>query len=183
MKRICKALVIMSLVLFFAVGAVAQTADPLPSWNEGKSKQAIVKFVEDVTTSGSADFVPAPERIAVFDNDGTLWSEQPMYFQLAFALDRVKTLAPQHPEWKDKQPFKAALEGDMQMLQWTTAGSGARFGGLVHHTVAEREYAYDKDSPIGRLNKALTDAETQGWIVVDMKKEWKVIFPAEKEIK
>ena len=331
MKRIGKILIAFSLVMFFAATTVAQTSDPLPSWNEGKTKQSIIKFVKDVTTAGSPHFVPVAERIAVFDNDGTLWSEQPMYFQLAFALDRVKALAPQHPEWKNKQPFKAALEGDMktlaasgdkglielvmathagnttqefaqivkdwlatakhpkmkrpytelvfqpmlelldfmrnndfiifivsgggiefmrpwtervygippervigssiqtkfemrdgkpvlarlpkinfiddkagkpvginqhigrrpifafgnsdgdlQMLQWTTAGSGARFGGIVHHTDAEREYAYDKDSPFGRLIKALTEAETQGWAVVDMKRDWKVIYPSEK---
>ncbi len=96
--------------------AWAQAADPLPSWNETTGKRAVVAFVEKVTTPGSPDLVPPAERIAVFDNDGTLWSEQPMYVQLAFALDRVKALAPQHPEWKDRQPFKAALEGDMKAL-------------------------------------------------------------------
>jgi phosphoglycolate phosphatase-like HAD superfamily hydrolase len=95
--------------------AVAQS-DPLPSWNEGKAKQSILDFVGAVTREGSTDFVPAAERIATFDNDGTLWVEHPIYTQLAFALDRTKTLAPQHPEWKDKQPFKAALEGDMETL-------------------------------------------------------------------
>src|SRR5258707_925146 len=95
--------------------APAQT-DPLPSWNDGAAKQAILNFVAAVTREGSPDFVPAPQRIATFDNDGTLWVEQPMYTQLAFALDRVKALAPMHPEWKDKQPFKAALEGDMKTL-------------------------------------------------------------------
>src|SRR5258707_9256496 len=95
--------------------APAQT-DPLPSWNDGAAKQAILNFGAAVTREGSPDFVPAPQRIATFDNDGTLWVEQPMYTQLAFALDRVKALAPMHPEWKDKQPFKAALEGDMKTL-------------------------------------------------------------------
>jgi phosphoglycolate phosphatase-like HAD superfamily hydrolase len=90
--------------------------DLLPSWKDTASKAAIVKFVNRVTTEGSADFVPPADRIAVFDNDGALWSEQPMYFQLAFALDRVKALAPRHPEWKNQQPFKAALEGDMKAL-------------------------------------------------------------------
>ncbi len=90
------------------------TNDPLPSWNEGVSKQGITHFVNEVTTSGGPNFVPLAERIAVFDNDGTLWSEQPMYVQLVFALDRVKTLAPMHPEWKDNQPFKAVLEGDLE---------------------------------------------------------------------
>ena len=85
----------------------AFAADPLPSWNDTAPKKAIVAFVERVTKEGSPDFVPVDERIATFDNDGTLWSEQPMYVQLSFALDRVKALAPQHPEWKEKQPFKA----------------------------------------------------------------------------
>jgi len=90
--------------------------DPLPSWNDCSSKKSIVEFVKKVTTKCGPDFVPPAERIAVFDNDGTLWSEQPMYFQLFFALDRVKELAPQHPEWQEKQPFKAVLEGDMKAV-------------------------------------------------------------------
>src|SRR6187431_467264 len=90
------------------------SVDPLPSWNEGSSKKSIVDFVAKTTKAGSSDFIPPPARIACFDNDGTLWSEQPMYFQLAFVVDRVKALAPQHPEWKDTQPFKAALEGDVK---------------------------------------------------------------------
>jgi hypothetical protein len=93
---------------------VAQAADALPSWNEGKAMQSVTDFVKRVTTKGSRDFVPPAERIAVFDNDGTLWAEQPMYFQLAFALDRVKALAPQRPEWKDKEPFASLLKGDLQ---------------------------------------------------------------------
>lgn len=98
------------------LAAATAVAQPLPSWNDGPTKRAIVAFVTDVTTPGSASFVPPDERIAVFDNDGTLWSEQPMYFQLAFAIDRVKALAPDHPEWKTRQPFKAVLEGDMKAL-------------------------------------------------------------------
>src|SRR4029077_6013314 len=92
------------------------SAAALPSWNDGTAKQAVIDFVAAVTREGSPDFVPAPQRIATFDNDGTLWVEQPMYTQLAFALDRVKALAPMHPEWKDKQPFKAVLEDDMKTL-------------------------------------------------------------------
>ena len=95
--------------------ALAQT-DPLPSWNDGRSKQSILNFVASVTRESSPDFVPPPQRIATFDNDGTLWVEQPMYVQLAFALDRVKALAPMHLEWKETQPFKAALDGDMKTL-------------------------------------------------------------------
>ncbi|MGM4913146.1 HAD family hydrolase [Rhizobium sp. 768_B6_N1_8] len=313
--------------LFLAASAQAQS-DPLPSWNDTAPKAAIVAFVEKVTKPGSPDFVPEPERIAVFDNDGTLWVEHPMYTQLAFALDRVKTLAPQHPEWKNVQPFKAVLEGDMktlaasgekgllqlimvthagmtnddfqkvvtdwlsaardpkfkrpytelvyqpmvellsylrangfktfivsgggvefmrpwteevygvppeqvigssiktqfkmqddmptlrrlpevnfiddkagkpvgineqigrrpiaafgnsdgdlEMLQWTTmAGAPARLGMLVHHTDAEREYAYDRNTEFGRLDKALDAAAITGWTVIDMKADWKQMF-------
>src|SRR5688572_18668805 len=90
------------------------TGNPLPSWNDREAKSTIIEFVKRVTDKNSPDFVPVAERIAVFDNDGTLWSEQPMYIQLAFALDRVKALAGEHPEWQEKQPFKAALEGDLK---------------------------------------------------------------------
>ena len=316
--------------LFFTFSnlTIVQASDPLSSWNEGQTKQSIFAFVEKVTAQGSPDFVPVTERIATFDNDGTLWSEQPMYFQLFFALDRVKALAAQHPEWKDKEPFasllkgdvkkalaggeKAILEivmathagmtttafektvsdwiatakhpktgkrytdmvfqpmlelldylrandfktfivsgggiefmrpwteavygippeqvvgssiqtrfemrdgqpvlmrmakmnfiddkegkpvginthigrrpiaafgnsdGDLQMLQWTTAGDGARFALLVHHTDAQREWAYDRKSHIGKLDKALDEANAKGWTVVDMKTDWNRIYP------
>src|SRR5688572_11363676 len=86
--------------------------DPLPSWNEGASKKSIIDFVTKTTTEGTADFIPVADRIACFDNDGTLWSEQPLYFQFFFALERIKALAPQHPEWKTKDPFKSILKGD-----------------------------------------------------------------------
>ena len=112
-----------------ATAAHAQT-DPLPSWNDGPAKARIVAFVTAVTDKAGKDFVAQPERIAVFDNDGTLWSEQPAYFQLLFALDRVKALAPKHPEWRTKQPFKAALEGDMKAL----AASGEK--GLLELVMA-----------------------------------------------
>ena len=318
------------LILIASIHARAER-DPLASWNDGTAKQAIVDFVAAVTDKGGSDYVPPAERIAVFDNDGTLWSEKPAYFQLLFAIDRIKALAPQHPEWKTQQPFKAVLEndikalavsgekglielvmashagmttdefeqivadwlvtarhpkfkrpytdlvfqpmlellahlrangfklfivsgggiefmrpftekvygippeqvigssiktkfemrngrpvllrepeiffiddkagkpvgiqkfigrrpiaafgnsdGDLQMLQWTTAGKGKRFGLIVHHTDAEREWAYDRKSPIGRLDKALDEANARGWTVVDMKKNWKVIYPFEK---
>jgi phosphoglycolate phosphatase-like HAD superfamily hydrolase len=97
-----------------AVTAPAQAADPLPSWNDGTSKQSILTFASKVTKEGSPDFVPAAERIATFDNDGTLWAEQPLYFQLLFGIDRVKELAPQHPEWKAQEPFKSVLAGDLK---------------------------------------------------------------------
>ena len=304
-------------------------ADPLPSWNEGTAKSAIIGFVESTTTEGTAGFVPPNERIATFDNDGTLWSEKPVYFQLLFAIDRVKELAPEHPEWKDKQPFKGVLEGDLkavaatgehgllelvmathagmtteefegivenwlatarhperdrpytelvyqpmlevlkylkahgfktfitsgggiefmrpwveevygippeqvigssikvefqerdgepvlmrlpeidfiddkkdkpvgihkfigrrpiaafgnsdgdfQMLQWATTGEGPRLGVIIHHTDPEREWAYDRDSHVGRLDRGLDEAAERGWIVVDMKSDWKTVHPA-----
>jgi phosphoglycolate phosphatase-like HAD superfamily hydrolase len=302
-------------------------AEQLPSWNDGPTKAAITDFVTRVTTQGGPDFVAPTERIAVFDNDGTLWVEQPMYVQLAFVLERVKALAPQNPGWKTKQPFKAVLDGDLralaasgelglmqlvgathagmtseefakittdwlatarhprfkrpytelvyqpmlellaylgangfktyiasgggvefmrpwtdkvygippeqvigssiktqfemrdsrpvifrlpqinfiddkvgkpiginqqigrrpiaafgnsdgdlEMLQWTTMSGGVRFGLIVHHTDAEREYAYDRDSHFGKLDKALDAAAVNKWAVVDMKKDWKKVF-------
>lgn len=328
MKTIWRKLLTFVFVMVFTAVATAQTNDPLPSWNEGVSKQAIVQFVEDVSTANGSSFVPSSERIAVFDNDGTLWAEQPLYFQLVFAIDRVKALAPMHPEWQDQQPFKAVLEddletvfsggeetllellitthagntteefsqivrdwlatakhpqtkrlytemvyqpmlelleylrandfktyiasaggiefmrvfseevynvppeqvigssiktqlelhdgkpvlvrlpeidfiddkadkpvginqyigrrpiaafgnsdGDLQMLQWTTAGNGERLASIVHHTDGDREWAYDRSSSIGRLDKALDEAQSEGWTVIDMKKDWKRIFP------
>src|SRR5436190_13667768 len=112
-------------------GQAAARQDPLPSWNNGAPKRAILDFVRRATTPGSPDFVPVPERIATFDNDGTLWSEQPIYFEIVFAIDRVKALAPRHPEWKEKQPFKAALEGDLKTL---LAGGGHSLFGLIAAT-------------------------------------------------
>jgi phosphoglycolate phosphatase-like HAD superfamily hydrolase len=314
-----------------AGGEARAQADPLASWNDGAAKKAIVDFVQRTTTDGGAEFVPSPERIAVFDNDGTLWTEQPVYFQFAFAIDRVKQLAAQHPEWQSREPFKSILtgnmaglaasgekglleviaathsgmttgefartvtdwmanarhprfkrpyldlvyqpmiellaflrghgfktfivsgggvafmrpwtekvygippeqvvgssdvvkfvmqqpdkpvlmkeakvefiddgpgkpvginrfigrrpifafgnsDGDQQMLEWTAAGSGARFMGLVHHTDAEREYAYDRQSHIGKLDKAWDEAVRRKWTVVDMKADWKAIYPFE----
>src|SRR5262245_20303288 len=100
----------------FAIAPAWTQSDPLTSWNDGPSKQSILSFVSAVSREDSPDFVPVPQRIATFDNDGTLWCEQPMYVQLAFAMDRVKALSNQHPEWKDKQPFKAVLENDMAAL-------------------------------------------------------------------
>ena len=305
--------------------------DPLPSWNDTAPKRAIVAFVEKVAKEGSPNFVPMAERIAVFDNDGTLWAEQPIYFQAFFVFDRIKALAPQHPEWKDKEPFASVLkgdvksalaggenalmemamathagmtteefekivtdwlatakhpvtqrpytemvyqpmlevlaylrangfktyivsgggiefmrpwtekvygippeqvigssiktkfelrdgkpvlvrlpevnfiddkegkpvginqhigrrpiaafgnsDGDLQMLQWTAAGRGARLALIVHHTDAEREWAYDRQSHIGRLDKGLDEAQGKGWTVVDMKQDWKRVFAFEK---
>jgi phosphoglycolate phosphatase-like HAD superfamily hydrolase len=314
-------------LLILALCSLIAAADPLPSWNHTAPRQAIVAFVEKVTKEGSSDFVPIPERIAVFDNDGTLWAEQPMYFQAFFVFDRIKALAPQHPEWKDKEPFasvlrddmKAALaggervllemvmathagmtteefeksvsdwlvtakhpttgrpftemvyqpmlelltylrtngfktfivsgggiefmrpwaekvygippeqiigssikskyelrdgkpvivklpeinfiddkvgkpvgihhhigrrpifaagnsDGDFEMLEWTTGGKGARLGMIIHHTDAEREWAYDRESHIGKLIKGLDEAPAKGWIISDMKSDWQTIF-------
>ena len=101
---------------FIALPAAAQ--DPLPSWNDAGPKRAIIAFVDKVTKPGTPDFVPASQRIATFDNDGTLWAEQPIYFQFAFAIDRIKLLAPAHPEWKTQEPFASLLEGDMQARRW-----------------------------------------------------------------
>src|SRR6266446_3907733 len=119
--------------LALATTVARATADPLPSWNDGAAKQAIVDFVAKVTKEGSPAFVPPNERIATFDNDGTLWCEQPMYFQLFFALDRVKALAPQHPEWKTKEPFASLLKGD---LKTALAGGDHAFLELVMATHA-----------------------------------------------
>lgn len=326
-------LTLLTLVFFlvFTDAVIAQTNDPLPSWNDNTSKQSIIQFVKDVTTAGGSKFVPLVERIAVFDNDGTLWVEKPIYVQLAFAFDRLKEIVAIHPELKEKQPFKAGFEGeyktflttdknklfeimmathagntteefaqvvknwlvtarhpnsgqlytdmvyqpmlevlnylrnkgfktyivsgggiefmrpwtervygvppeqvigssikteyelrdgkpvlvrlpeinfindkagkpvginqhigrrpiavfgnsdgDLQMFQWTTSGNGARFALLVHHTDDVREWAYDRESYIGRLDKALDEAKAKGWTVVDMKDDWKIIFPFEK---
>jgi phosphoglycolate phosphatase-like HAD superfamily hydrolase len=319
------------IVVLLALGASqpgqSPSGDPLLSWNDGSAKEAIVSFVTRVAQEGGPDFVPVAERIATFDNDGTLWAEQPIYVQVAFALARVKALAPQHPEWKQKQPFKGVLEGDMkavsasgergllelmaathagnttdefasivsdwintarhpslnrpytevvykpmlevlaylrsrqfktfivsgggvefmrpwvervygippeqvigsrakvqyqirngvpvllrlaavdliddkagkpvgihqqigrrpiaafgnsdgdfEMLEWTTSGPGPRFGLIVHHTDAEREWAYDRSSHVGQLARALDEAPKRGWIIADMKRDWKVIY-------
>ena len=331
-RRTVLAIPVVVLAAALPWGGVFAQSDPLPSWNDGAAKKSITDFVARVTSEGGPDFVTAPQRIAVFDNDGTLWTEQPFYFQLAFAFDSIKAMAPQRPEWKTTQPFKALLEkdmkalaasgekglmqitaathagmtteefshavldwianarhprfnrpytelvfqpmlellaylrangfktfvvsgggvefmrpwmekvygippeqvvgssgvvkfemgtnrkpsllktakvefiddgpgkpvginrfigrrpifafgnsdGDLQMLQWTTAGAGARFAGLVHHTDAEREYAYDRQSKIGKLDKTLDEATERKLVVVDMKRDWKTIFPSEK---
>ena len=114
MKRAFTNISTLSLALVLLLVATSKAGDPLPSWNAGKAKQAIIQFVEDVTHVGGAHYVQPVERIAAFDNDGTLWAEQPMYFQLLFALDRVKAIAPQHPEWKTKEPFASLLKGDVK---------------------------------------------------------------------
>ena len=320
-----KSLVVTTLAL---ITTSLYAADPLPSWNDGPAKKAITAFVTKTTTDGSAEFVPPSERIATFDNDGTLWSEQPMYFQAFFIFDRIKQLAPTHPEWKDREPFASVLKGDLksalaggerallemamathagttteefekivsdwantakhpksgkyftdmvyqpmlevldylrangfktfivsgggiefmrpwtekiygippeqvigssiktkfeirdgkpvlarlpelnfiddkegkpvaiqqhigrqpiiafgnsdgdfQMLEWTTAGTGARLALIVHHDDAQREFAYDHGSHIGKLEKGLDEAPQRGWTVISMKNDWKNIYP------
>src|SRR5256712_11422474 len=125
---------------------IAHAADPLPSWNDTAPKKAIVAFVEKVTKEGSPDFVPVPERIATFDNDGTLWCEQPMPVQLFFALDRVKALAPQHPEWKTKEPFASLLKGDLK-----TALAGGE------HALLEIIMATHTGMTVGEFEKMVQD--------------------------
>ncbi len=115
MTHFLSVFIITSIVIISPVRVEAQT-DALPSWNDESAKQAIIYFVESLTTVGDKDYVPPAERIAVFDNDGTLWAEKPFYFQLAFAFDRVRALAPKHPEWNKKQPFKAVLEADIKSV-------------------------------------------------------------------
>jgi phosphoserine phosphatase len=328
LSRACAA----GLLFFVAVfGLHAQPVDPLPSWNAGTVKARIVAFVQAVIEPGGKDFVAPADRIAVFDNDGTLWSEQPMYFQLAFAIDRVRALAPRHLQWKTKQPFKAAIEGDMktlaaagergllelvaashagltteefaavvkdwlatarhpkfqrpytdltfapmvellaylrangfqtwivsgggiefmrvfaekaygvppqqmigsslelkyelrngkpvlvqqpkvafiadkagkpvginqhigrrplmafgnsdgdfEMLECTTSGPGPGFGLIVHHDDRVREWAYDRESHIGRLNRGLDEGPQRGWVIASMQRDWKRVFPFEK---
>ena len=234
MARIASCSRVIAVVLCWASATPAQSPSdraPLPSWKDGPAKAAIVAFVGRVTTAGSPDFVSPAERIATFHNDGTLWSEQPIYFQFAFALDRVKALAPQHPDWRTTQPYKAVLDGDLkalaaagekglaqpmmathtgmttdeftktvkswlatarhprfqqpygnsdgdqQMLEWTAAGKGARFMGLVRHTDADREWSYERRSRIGKLDTALDEAASSRWTVVDMRRDWKLVYP------
>lgn len=327
MNRLTRFTAVVALLMASQFAGPALASDPLPSWNDGASKTAIVSFVEKVTTPGSADFVPEAERIATFDNDGTLWTEQPMYFQLYYITDQVKAQAKDHPEWQTTEPFASLLKGDMagvmasgkhgllnlvaathagmtvsefhqsvsswittarhpttgklytemvyqpmlelleylrangfktyivsgggiefmrpwaeqvygippeqvvgsslklkyevrdgtpvlvkqaeidliddkdgkpvgiqshigrrpifaagnsdgdfQMLEWTTSAAGARFGMIVHHTDAQREWAYDRDSHIGQLDRGLDEAGDRGWIVVDMKNDWNAVY-------
>ena len=125
--------------------APAAADDPLPSWNDGAAKQAIETFVARVTTDGGAEFVPPNERIAVFDNDGTLWSEQPLYFQLAFALDRVRELAPEHPDWRERQPFKAVLEGNVR--EALAGGERGVVGAHGRHARRQHDRGIRRDRP------------------------------------
>ena len=147
MKRLTASFSMTVLIGLALLSAVAHAQDPLPSWNDGAAKKAIVDFVAKVTKEGSPDFVPPAERIATFDNDGTLWAEQPMYFQFVFALDRVKALAPQHPEWKDKEPFASLLKGDVK---------GALAGGEQRHARDRHGHARRHDDRRVREDRART---------------------------
>jgi phosphoglycolate phosphatase-like HAD superfamily hydrolase len=332
MRRTVTIFVVWLLLIFSFNPLSGAERDTLPSWNDGASKKSIVDFVDRVTREGGPDFVKPEERIATFDHDGTLWAEQPMYFQIMFAMDRVRTMAPKHPDWKTKQPLKSVLngdikalaalgetgflkiirlthtgittdefskfvtdwiatarhprfdrpytelvyqpmlellsylrangfktfivsgggvefmrvftervygippeqvvgssgvvkyqlrssekpvlikegkiefvddgpgkpvginrfigrrpvfafgnsDGDQQMLEWTAAGAGARFMGIVHHDDAEREWAYDRKSHVGRLDKAWDEAVKRGWALTSMKRDWKKVFAFEQ---
>jgi hypothetical protein len=180
--------------------------DPLPSWNKGPAKEAILTFVKDTTEKSSSKFVEPKDRIATFDQDGTLWTEHPLYTQAMFALDRLGKLAPLMREPKPffvddgpgkaiginmfigKRPYAAFgnSAGDQQMLEWTQAGNGARLMMLVLHDDATREYAYGParglpDTHVGTFSEALlTQANKSGWNVVSMKNDWKRIFAFDK---
>jgi phosphoserine phosphatase len=326
-----KPLLLIAIIATLAFITSIACADPLPSWNDTAPKKAIIDFVEKTTIAGSPDYVVPAERIATFDNDGTLWCEQPMYVQAFFVFDRIKALAPRHPEWKTQEPFASVLQGDLkaalaggekslvtllaathagltteefetvvtdwiatarhpgtgkpftgmvyqpmlellaylrangfktfivsgggiefmrpwvervygippeqvvgtsgglryelrdgtpvlvklpelvlnddkegkpvgiqrhigrrpiaafgnsdgdfQMLEWTTSGKGLRLGVIIHHTDAEREFAYDRESHVGKLDRGLDEAAAKGWTVVDMKNDWRVLFPVQK---
>ena len=174
------------LCLLVSTAQARAAADPLPSWNEGTAKQAIVKFVATTTTEGSPQFVSPGARFATFDQDGTTWVEHPIYTQVVFALDRVVALAPKHPEWKTTEPFKSVIAGDRQMLEYTQAASNGALMMLVLHDDPTREYA---DGPaeglpasnVGTFTQALYDeAKAKGRNVISMKKDWKRIFSFDK---
>lgn len=150
----------LAVLLAFGTGmpAQAQTADPLPSWNEGQAKQAIIDFVRRTTSSGGKDFVAEADRIATFDNDGTLWIEQPIYTQVAFAFDRVKTLAPKHPEWRTQEPFKTLLSGDREAMSTLTLQDIEKMIAVTHSGMSVEAFqgivkdwlATAKDTRFGR---------------------------------
>jgi hypothetical protein len=142
---------------------IAWAADPLPSWNDGKTKQSIVAFVEKVTKEGSPDFVPVPERIATFDNDGTLWAEQPMYFQFQFALDRVKALAPHHPEWKDKEPFNQLIAGDMKAFMAGGEKSLMTVMAVAHSGITTEEFEKIVKDWLATAKHPKPGGLTSGW--------------------
>ena len=140
-RRIACRVAVAAVFTFMVAGCATSKPDPLPSWNKGPAKQAIVSFVQKVTKEGSKDFVPPAQRIATFDNDGTLWSEQPLYFQFLFAIDRVKVMAPQHPEWREKEPFASLLKGDMKAVMAGGERSLAEIIMVTHAGMTTDEFA------------------------------------------
>lgn len=176
MRKASKSYVLMVTWLLLIWGSVAQAqSDPLPSWNDGPNKQAIIEFVSSVSKEGGPNFIPLPQRIATFDNDGTLWAEQPTYFQFAFALDRVKALAPSHPEWKTQQPFKAVLDGDMKSLMASGEKGLAELIMATHTGLTTDEFTGTVCEWLATAK--LDEARAKKWIVVDMRRDWKVVFP------
>ena len=173
MTRAIFTILIFGIAVVFTPLATAQSTDPLPSWNDGELKQSITHFVTSVTVEGSPDFVPSEQRIATFDNDGTLWVEQPVV-QLEFVAYQIKKMAPQHPEWKSKDPYKAVLEGDIGQLTYSQTNELPNFQLLINHDDDEREFAYaEKD------NASLNAAKSGGWHVVSIKNDWKRVFSFE----
>ncbi len=171
-KQLC-ALLLVALAPF---APVAKAVDPLPSWNGTAPRQAIVAFVDKVTREGSPDFVPVPERIATFDNDGTLWCEQPMYFQ---SIDDQAGKPVGINAHIGRRPIAAFgnSDGDRQMLEWTQAGAGPRLLLLVHHDDAKREFEYGAKSHIGTFSDSLMEeANKSGWTVISMKEDWRTVF-------
>ena len=177
-RRLAASLLVLALVV--GVRPLAAQDDPLPSWKASPLKTRLLQFIRRVTATATADSVPPAARIVTFDNEGTLWAEQPVHVQLAFTVDRVPALAPRHPERKDdKDGMPAGIQrfiglrpiaafgnsdGDLPLLQWTAAGRGPHLMALVHHTDGEREWAYDRQSPIGRLDGPSTrPGPRAGW--------------------
>jgi phosphoglycolate phosphatase-like HAD superfamily hydrolase len=161
-RRTALAVLLAVAVCGLALRDASAQSDPLPSWNNGAARTAIMAFVARVTTAGSPDFVKEPERIATFDNDGTLWTEQPVYVQVAFAFDRIKALAPQHPEWKTAQPFKALLEGDRETLAASGEKGLLEIVAVTHSSMTTGEFSRIVLDWIGtarhpRFNRPYTD--------------------------
>ena len=164
-KRTRRFLTLLAACIIVAAATIshAQTEDHLPSWNDGSNKRTIVDSISGTATKGHENLIPADKRIAVFDNDGSLWSEQPLYFQAMCIFDRIKELAPDHPEWQQTEPFASVLKGD--------PGS-AMSGGQE-----APEWAYDRDSQIGRLISGLDEGPERDWKIISMKKDWERIYP------
>ena len=168
-RRIVAAALLGVAALALGISHRALAAEALPSWNAGPAKARIVRFVAAVTNPTSPEFVPPAERIAVYDTDGTLWSEQPLSKAgKPVAINRHI----------GRRPILAVgySDGDFEMLEYTTSAPGPRLGLIVHHDDAKREYAYDRESHIGRLDRGLDEAAKRGWVVVSMKSDWGRIY-------